>query len=302
MNNETDERVLLDASNPHVKESAKTVRDASATTSNKASLIQFRIDDEQSTKLQTLADERHTTPSILARQFLVERIESELLSNQDVANAWHQDRLAIIQKEAKATPEKFPEEPFFVLHVIPLSKGAIIRPGEAQEKAGTLYPSRYSEFTGSVNHLGFLSRTLPEIPRQAYLQVFRTGQIETVRPIWAFDGVIKGSWTDAEIVHAAFIACSALSSFRIPLPYLILITVCGINSLSFSDGEPIDQNQLLLPPVEISKWDQISKNNSIEPMAQTLHESLNVFWNAGGVAQSMSFDGDTWLPAHHPGM
>jgi hypothetical protein len=31
-----------------------------------------------------------------------------------------------------------------------------------------------------------------------------------------------------------------------------------------------------------------------------MHESLNVYWNAGGVAQSMTFDGDRWVLAQRP--
>lgn len=234
------------------------------------------------------------------------QVKAEILQNESRALSWHKTRLEAVRAEVKdENCPHYQKGAFFLLHVLPLSDGVVIRPADVERHANTLRPlRRVGAYVGRINHLGYESRTAPEIPAKAYLQVFRTGEVECLRPIWTKldKTVIDGTFTDAEIVDAASTACAYLAGQRVPLPYLIVATICGIKDWTISSSlqVPIEVDELLLPQVEISRWDQIAKNGSIEPLAQSLHESLNVYWNAGGVAQSMTFDGDRWVLAQRP--
>lgn len=286
------------------REKAKLVEDASST-SSKGNLIQFRIEEELQAKLQTLATQRYSTPGILAREWVVERIVQEISQNQIVAQNWHETRVAAIKKDVKNPDSKnFQTGPYLIMHVLPLSKGVLIKPADAEKSAAALRPFRKARaYEGTINQLGYESRTR-DIPAKAYLQVYRTGEIELVRPIFANEGVINGTFADIEIVDAASTACSALAGWRIPLPYLIIFTVCGLKNLTFGHGrQEIEHDDLITQQVEISRWDQIAKDNSIEAMAQTLHSSLDVFWNAGGIDSSKTFDeNNRWVVLQHPGL
>jgi len=233
------------------------------------------------------------------------RTAQQRLSTRARALAFHQSRLeSFRQCTSDKNSIEYRNEPFFLLHAIPLTAGGFIDPAKAQASAGTLYPSlRAKSFDGRINHLGYLSRTNPDVKAKAHLQVFRTGEIEMLRPIHTMQKkVISGTFSDEEIVHAASSACSTLAGFQIPLPYLLLITLCGLGgyTISNSHNPEIEIEDLSFDPIEISEYDQIAKNGSVEPMAFMLKKSLDVFWNAGGQSQSMTFDDHNWLPAHRP--
>jgi hypothetical protein len=113
------------------------------------------------------------------------------------------------------------------------------------------------------------------------------------------DKVINGGQTDAEIVDAASTACATLAGLQVPLPYAIFISVCNVKDLTMAHGySPIQVDSFALPAVEIKEWDQIAKPGSIEPMAHSLRDALNVLWNAGGLPASGTFQGDRWLLAN----
>jgi hypothetical protein len=290
-----DQEVLAEA-----REKAQQLEEISRT---KGSLVQFRLEDDMLVKLQAIASERHTTAGLQARQWTLEKMATELSNNAEYINKWHQTRVAAIKQDARTERSpNFQKGPFLILHVVPLSKGVVLKPAEIEKNAQALRPLRRARsYVGMFNHLGYESRT-SDIPAKAYIQVFRTGEFETVRPLFEDHGIVQGTFADAEIVDAAFTGCACLGGWRVPLPFLVMITICGLSGLKISSGyRDFSTDDLALPTVEISKADQIAKANSIEPMAQTLRGVLDIFWNAGGVDESKTFDGqNNWLVLRNP--
>jgi hypothetical protein len=274
----------------------------------KGGLIQFRIEDDTFKQLEAMAKRLSSSPGMLSRQWVVERIQWELAQSNKQALKWHGERVEAIKEEArKADSQDFQDGPFFVLHVIPLTDGVLLRPANMEKSAMSLRPLRRAgAYTGRINHLGYESRTAENVPKRAYIQVFRTGEFECLRPMWTkSETVLNGTFSDIEIVDAAFTACAFLAGQQVPLPYLVLITICGIKDMSISSSlqVPITVEDLTLPAVEIKRPDEIAKAGSIAPMALSLYESLNVWWNASGHPHSMSgFDltAKEWAPAKHP--
>jgi len=283
-----------------VREKSQKVEELS---SIKGSLVQFRLEDDTHVKLQAIAAERHTTAGLLVRQWAIEKIENEVSQNLDTLRTWHHSRVTAIKEDVRnPDSQNFQKGPFVVIHILPLSKGVLLKPGDIEKNAQALRPLRRARsYTGNINHLGYESHT-SEIPAKAYIQVYRTGEFESVRPLFADKGVLQGTYADAEIVDGAFTGCACLAGWRVPMPYLLIITICGLKDLCLSSGyREFSTDQLSLPEIQISKGEQVAKANSIEPMAQTLHSALDIFWNAGGVDCSKTFDDkNNWLVLKNP--
>lgn len=287
-----------------IAQKASYVADASKR-APKGGLIQFRVEEQLMSRLKSLAEMSGTSPGMLCRQWALEKINEHETHHLKRALSWHKERLKAIQDDIQLNIPYYADKPYFVLHAVPLGDNKTIAPERAQAIAGTLHPLRRTRaFNGRFNHLGYQSSTTEDSTIKAHLQVFRSGEIETLRPIWLnqIKGVINGTFTDAEIVDAASTACATLAGLQVPLPYALLITVCGVKDLTMSHGyAEIQVDTLQLPAIEVKEWEQIAKDGSIEAMAQTLHDALNVLWNAGGVSTSATFKGDEWLLAKNPG-
>lgn len=300
-NNELEKDEELRLEKEHAQERAVLLKGIS-TNAVKPGTIQFRFEEDLMAGLQSFADAQFTSPGLLAREWVIQRLRQELKQNQSSAREFHLARLSTIKEQVSCDPKssKFQAGPYFVMHGISLTKGVSIS-AESMERSVGLRPLRscpIAPYTGRINHLGYETETAESVPARAYLQVYRTGEIETVRPLTMVDKVIKGSFADAEVIDAAYTICSALAGFQIPLPYLLQITVCGLSGLMLSGRFRVTFStpELTLPEVEISAFSQISATDgSLQAIANTMHDAINVFWNAGGYPKSLSFDGDNWV-------
>jgi hypothetical protein len=267
----------------------------------KGGLIQFRVENQMMGRLKAMAQITGTSPGMLCRQWALEKITESESQHLKRASEWHKARVTALQEEGHTKPY-YATRPYFVLHVVALSENRTIAPEQAQKIAQCLRPIRTGQsFTGRFNHLGYQSYATEDFPAKAHLQVFRSGELEALRPIWMtdIDKVIDGRQTDAEIVDAASTACATLAGLQVPLPYAIFISVCNVKELAMAHGySPIQVDSFALPAVEIKEWEQIAKPGSIEPMAHSLRDALNVLWNAGGLPASGTFQGDRWLLAN----
>lgn len=279
--------------------------DKASQKSPKAGLVQFRVEEQLMGRLKAMAQAIGTSTGMLCRQWAIEKLTESESQHLKRASDWHKARLAAISEEGQINPF-YAQKPYFVLHAVTLNENRTIPPDLAQKSAQALRPIRKGRsYTGRFNHLGYQSFATDDLPAKAYMQIFRSGEIECLRPIWEshIDGVIDGVETDAEIVDAASSACATLAGLQIPLPYAVFISVCKVKDLTMSHGySPIQVDSFELTPVEIKDWSQISRPGSIEPMAQTLHNSLNVLWNAGGVPSSGTFKDGRWLLAEKKGL
>jgi hypothetical protein len=267
----------------------------------KGGLIQFRVEDQLMARLKAMAQLSGSSPGMLCRQWALEKIHDSETQHLKRASEWHKERVKALQEEGHTKPY-YAERPYFILHAVALNDNRIIPPDVAESIAKGLRPIRAGRsWVGRFNHLGYQSYASDDSPAKAHLQVFRSGEMEALRPIWQsqINGVIDGPSTDAEIVDAASTLCATLAGLQIPLPYALFITVCNVKGLTMAHGySPIQVDSFSLGDVEIKSWDQIAKQGSIEPMAQSLHAALDVLWNAGGVKTSPTFKGDRWIFAN----
>ncbi len=64
-----------------------------------------------------------------------QRIEAEISLSKNSAVEWHKERVEIVRASAKtAGSHIFQESAYFVLHVIPVTDGVVIKPGSIQGK------------------------------------------------------------------------------------------------------------------------------------------------------------------------
>jgi hypothetical protein len=273
----------------------------------KGALVQFRVDDFTMSKLKNLADGDGTSPGMLCRRWAMEKITEYESRNLHRALAWHNSRVAVLRNEL-ADAHLYEKQPFFILHVVPLSDNCTLDLDKAFNMAQTFHTLSGRNMVptiGRFNHLGFEVSTAIDPHFKVHLQLFRTGEVEAIRPLWVESeegyqgvGLLAGGPIDQEIVHAASSCCNALAGLRVPFPFAIFVTICGAQNKTMSFGySPIQSNCFDLPITEVRSWAQLSAATSPkEPMANTMRSALDVLWNAAGLPGSASYERGNWLP------
>src|SRR5208283_1893813 len=91
---------------------------------------------------------------------------------------------------------------------------------------------RAGDFSGRVNGSGYRTQKIFKDSSKAngYVQVYRTGQIESVRIIQADNQkkLLFGDLIDNDIIHAVWSYSTALAGLGIPLPIVVSLGFFGL--------------------------------------------------------------------------
>lgn len=259
-------------------------------------IIQFRADETLMAQLTAVAARLHTSVGVLARQWVAERLYDEVRLDKVELEHWRQKRLLEITKSMHSELEPGPVQ---VIHMQPWSQEITIDPDSVRSKKGFLAPvERTDEYMGRINLEGFRTTKIFSDSKQVngYVQVFRTGQLESVRVLQeTHEGkAIFGDQTDDDLIRSTWSYAAALSALKVPAPAQITVTILGLKGYRMrtrlykrgTDSE-FEVPVITLPSVDINDWLLVSR---MDETATLLRASLDVFWNAAGFDRSTSFN------------
>jgi len=263
-------------------------------------IIQFRADDSLLAQLNAVASRFHTPVGVLCRQWVAERLSREIRLDQAAVEYWRDSRQEEIIRLLHSDMESGPVQ---IIHMQPLSGTIEIDPQAVRKLQSSLAPiERTDEYTGRINVHGYKTQKIFRDSKRvnAYVQVFRTGQLESVRILRELSDPkgIFGEQTDDELIRAIWSYSSALQALKVSLPIQIAITYLGLKDFTLRTRDiygptcEFDTADMSLPVIDVTEWPQVG---CLESTAETLRPSINVFWNAAGFDKSASYTaGGKW--------
>jgi hypothetical protein len=264
-------------------------------------VVQFRVDKVLMTQLTSVADRLHTSVGVLARQWVAERLIEELSKDANSIRAWQQERLQEIDKKVRAD---FEAGPIQILHIVPFSQNIRIDLEEARKLHALFAPIEGVGATTRINRLGLFCEKVfksnHEGNASAYVQLFRAGQVESVRllPVYESEKAIYGNLLDNDLIRKTWLYCSALNALKVQLPLAINVTLMDVQGYQIRTKSPdtrttsIDENVFTTADVTVNDWSQVLRP---EWAAQSIKAALDEIWNAAGFEKSTSFQIDgTW--------
>lgn len=221
----------------------------------------------------------------------------------DRIRAFHQERVKqIVNGRGPVLLESHAK---MIVHLIPLASFAArsnFDPKQLTAVQSNMRPMAAEGHAHRINMDGVVTHDIydPRIASLAYVQMFRNGVLESVANEIARqlprDPNRKAFITNYENylleVLPNYLAC--LQALSIPTPIWLFMTLTGMNNVEILTRHlrvlpPIDRENLSLPEVEISNYDQ--------PPFSILKPLFDMIWNAAGHAESLSFDKDgNWHP------
>lgn len=188
-----------------------------------------------------------------------------------------------------------------VLHLIPLS--SIETPRSVDVSA--IEPAHEGlVLLGSESHAGdrfnFDGRIVAHFPDEGstargYLQVFRTGMLEAVRPpptLQQGHRQMLLSVVETMLIDSTLRYLGLLSSLEWDFPVAVMISLTGVegcrgqpntnNAILEHYCYPIDRDTLLLPQVAFGSLE--------DDVPTVLRPAFDVMWNASGLPRSMNYD------------
>jgi len=266
----------------------------------KNGLVQFRADGALMADLTQVANRLHLPIGVLARLWVSERLNKELSFNIDSIEAWRNERYKAIDQIVEET---FNLGPIQILHLVPFNRLLEIEPERVRQFQGLLPPVEHvDEFIGRINLDGY--QTTKQFAIQDRLagsvQVFRTGQIESIREIKTDEqNCVYADRVDDDLVRAVWSYGCALEALQVKLPIALFVGFKHmkghrLKSQRFeSPSAEITYGEFQTQGIIIKDWNDVLK---IEKTAQTVKKILDQFANAAGLARSMNYsaNGD-WL-------
>lgn len=268
--------------------------------SPKGGLVQFRADDVLLTRLSQVADRLHVPVGVLARLWVSERLEKELSLDISMIRAWIEDRYQAVDK---VISDEFRPGPIQLLHLIPFQRDLQLDPESLRSFQGLLAPvERVDEYTGRINLEGYQTakRFKSEDRLAGTVQVFRNGQIESIREIYCDENYSTfADRLDDDLIRAVWSYSCVLEALQVKPPVALVVGFKRVKDLSLKSGRfrspsaKIDRNEFQLQEVTIHDWSEVVE---ISRAAETVKRILDQFANAAGVSRSMSYAGNgDWL-------
>ena len=207
------------------------------------------------------------------------------------------DRLSRVQ--ANETPLPMVDGPKVVLHICPI--------GLARQRGGLdsdtvnkllslICESRYNH---RYNFDGFLTYTSGESAglAAAYLQVFRSGCIESVNHrILKYDKIIPSIDFERGVIESLPRYFNALKVLDIETPVFVMLSLVGVMGFRIATSHSveyelnkIDRQTLICPEVLFEDFD-----SNVETQMKPAFDAL---WNAAGWSGSLNYQGKKWVPA-----
>ena len=259
-------------------------------------ILQFRADDALVSQLTVIANRLRTSPGVLARQWVAERVRKEIEQDKKALESWIQQRAPEIERRLRSDMEPGPVQ---IIHIVPLGSDISLNLAKASPLTSLLSPAERigTRYTGRINIHGYITEKAFENSTKlnGYVQLFRSGQLESVRILHQDEEhkALYADMVDADLIQAIWSYCLALEQLKVPLPIVLTAQFQNVNGYilrTHSRTTPtpsIDVESFVLPSAQITDWSQIAK---IGQVAQLLKPLLDIFWNAGGFERSFSFD------------
>lgn len=219
--------------------------------------------------------------------------------------AFRDQRLIIIG--SGETPVHVNAEVLMVLHILPLAAfgtGVVDLGAAARSQVTRLCPPSGAGFNHRFNLDGLVTfdgNFGKDQFSTSYCQLFRGGQIEAVHT-WFTGREGENTWIastayEEDTIRAATSYLSALQTLGVPLPLVLLMTMCGVKGCRmsvdrrhiFREETPIDRDRLLLPEVICEDY-----GADVPRLLQPIFDAV---WNACGYERSFNYDKDgNWRP------
>ena len=272
----------------------KIKRLAQSSSENKDHLIQFRVDDVFLKRLLIISGRKETPVGVLARQWVAERLESELQVYEQEVNHWVEGRSVHLETFARTYMEKSMSLGF---HLVPLSKGNSI---DEAEQYIFLSKSFESALKGEyrlemgVNIAGFSARLFPLKGTKAiwYSQFFGSGQIEGIYNLPdTKDGIVLASDIENCMTRTILIYARLLEGLKIYPPIEVRMTLLGATGYRVSGpqrrtpGDVFSSDSFWFPSCVIANENQLANKESLEA---ALARPIQMVWNAAGFAKKPS--------------
>lgn len=265
-------------------------------------LVQFRADPILMQGLTQIAEERHIPVGALARLWVAERLLKETTYEIAELENWRLQRYSEIDKTVQFG---FNPRPLLVLHLVPFGKYTDLDPSAIKQVVRMLAPVESSQgFEAHINLDGFRTekRYGSEDKLFGYVQVFREGQLESVREIVTDknNGII-GEIFDEELISAIWSYSCALEALGVQPPVALFIRLMNTHGVrmrsakSDSYSNAINYGAFNIQGLSINNWNDVLK---LENAAKTVKRLLDRIANSAGLAGSLSFGSNgKWLKA-----
>jgi hypothetical protein len=185
-------------------------------------IIQFRADDLFIAQLSSVADRLRTPMGVLARQWVAERLSKEVALDGELLKTWCENRVKEIQRKLM----DMEAGPYQILFLLPTSTGIRIEPDSVRPHMTLLSPAERigARFVGRINLHGFVTEKTFENSSKlnAYTQIFRTGQIESVRILQAdaSSKAVFGDQIDSDLIRSVWGYSASLMQLGSHFPLL----------------------------------------------------------------------------------
>lgn len=266
----------------------------------KGGLVQFRADEELFSNLTQVADRLHIPVGVLARLWVSERLEKELSFDMNSIEAWRQQRYKLIDEFVE---EEFNSGPIQVLHLVPFQRMIDVDPERVRQLQGMLPPvERVDEYSGRINLEGYQTskQFKTENKLAGSVQVFSTGQIESVRELYADENkCLFADYVDEDLIKAVWSYSCVLEALGVKPPIALFVGFrrmrgCTLKSQRFSSpSAEIKYGAFELEVITIKDWSNVL---TVENAAQSIKKLLDKFANSAGLPRSMSYSvNGSWL-------
>lgn len=267
---------------------------------NAKNVIQFRSDDELSGRLQATADRLHIPVSSLIRAWILDRLNQEASKQINRVLSWREKRLLSLEKQWQSYD---PDGVIQLIYLLPLEEKMDLHPSEIQRRQGLLSPVEGTgEYIGRFNLDGYQTRKVFTLAKeeflQATLQVFTTGQVESIRVLPKLNTesgpALFGPQLDLDLVSAVQNYALILRELRVSLPILISIGFKRIRDYAIRTKTLNNLNRIttfqdddfFLPDLVVESWSDVEKFDSCSTF---LKPAINKLWNGAGLSQSSSY-------------
>lgn len=272
----------------------------SGTTPSKGGLVQFRADDSLMADLALVADRLHMPIGSLSRLWVTERLEQELSYDIGALEDWRQQRYKFIDKKID---EEFNPGAVQILHLLPFQRLLELEPERLRQYQGMLPPvERVDEFTGRINFDGYetVKKFKSENKLAGTIQVFTTGQIESVREIVADENhSIFADHLEEDLIRAVWSYSCVLEALQVKLPIALFVSFKRMRGYTLKSqrfaSPSAEINYVALEPqgISIKDWSDVL---TVERAAITVKPILNKLANSAGLPRSMSYSqSGEWL-------
>ncbi len=265
-------------------------------------LVQFRADPLLMQGLTQIAEQRHIPVGALARLWVAERLLQETTYEIAELESWRLQRYSDIEKIVES---EFRPGPVLVLHLVPFGKYTDLDPSAIRQVARMLAPVENSlGFEARINLDGFRTekRYGSDGELSGYVQVFRGGQLESVREIVTDEnkGII-GEIFDEELISALWSYSCALEALGIQPPVALFIRLMNTNGVRMRSAKSDSYSNVMnygafnIQGLSINNWNDVLK---LENAAKTVKRVLDRIANSAGLSGSLSFASNgKWMKA-----